>query len=172
MNPEDPKESNLSTLSPYPVRASANGSRVFDTDRGITYQLAFASETKSYPSSPFAENLVTFAIVPLKGYTKKVFFRERVDLRIELTIMGELQALFKLNPFLVIAYTCDTTENLERHRSIVFKKWYRKYLQALNVTHVTYQGPGTRTYGGILFSEDNPYKEDIEAEFNFQLSGK
>ena len=172
MNPKDPKESSLSTLSPYPVRVSSDGGRVFDTDRGITYQLAFASEAESYPNSTFGQNLVTFAIVPLMGYTRKVFFAEKGDIRIEVTIMGLLQDLFSSNPLLVIAYSCDTDQELERHRSILFGQWYRKYLQPQNVTRMTYANRSTRIYAGILFRQDNPYSNEIEEEFTFQLDGK
>lgn len=172
MNPKDPQKSSSLTLSPYPVRVSGNGFRAFDTERGITYQLVFALEEKSYPNSPFAKNLVTFTISPLRGYTYDGFYKDRGDPRIELTIMGQLQSLFDLNPLLVVAYTCDTTYGLERHRSILFGKWYRKYLKFMGVTRMIYDNPGTRTYAGILYHESNPFITEIEEEFRFQLLGK
>lgn len=172
MNPKSPQESSSSTLSPYPVRVSSNGSRVFDTERGITYQLAFTAEAKSYPNSPFADNLVTLAIVPATGYTRKTFFEDKGDPRIELTIMGLVQRLFELNPLLIIAYTCDTTHGLERHRNILFGRWYRKYLKFNEIIRMKYENPGTRTYAGVLFHERNPFKDEIEEEFKYQLTGK
>lgn len=171
-NPKNPQESSSSTPYPYPVRISDNGSRLFDTDRGITYQLAFAPQASSFPDSPFAENLVTLAIVPLRGYTRRTLQKEKSDSRIELTIMGLLQHFFEVNPLLVIAYTCDTGNELEEARFILFKRWYRKYLEQEGIIHMPYESPSTRVYAGVLYRQDNPYKDAIEEEFNAQLRGK
>ncbi|MVM35241.1 hypothetical protein GO755_34790 [Spirosoma sp. HMF4905] len=171
MNPRSPKERSLSTHTPYPVRVNKDGF-LFDTDQGITYQLFVQSNAKVFPEQPFGENCVTLSVLPLRGYSRPTAFSLKGDPRLELTIMDELKKLFQANPLLVIAYSCDLTNELERHRSVTFGRWYRKYLSTVGVLRKKYENPGLRAYGAVLYHESNPYMIEIEEEFSEIFSGK
>ena len=171
MSLKNPRESSLLTLSPYPVQENEAG-LTFETHSGIRYQLAFESNAKEFPHSSFGENCVTLSIIPLKGYNRRRSYEGLGDPRIEITVMGQLLKLFDLNPLLIINYSCDLTDELERHRNIIFGRWYLTHLEPNGVARQKHINTSERIYAAVLYRESNPHRHELEETFSKIFRGK
>lgn len=165
------RESSSSILLPYQVQENESGI-TFKTEFGITYQLAFESNVKEFPYNSFGDDCVTLSIIPLNGYSRQGSYSGLGDPRIEITIMDQLLRLFDLNPLLVINYSCDLTDNLERHRNIIFGRRYLTHLQPRDIIRKKHTNVSERVYISVLYRGDNPYKAEIEETFLQIFRGK
>jgi hypothetical protein len=171
MSQKDQRESSLSIPSTYPVHERNNSFR-FTTDRGIIYEIVFQSNLTIFPDEPFGENSVTIALTPTIGYHRDKSFFLHPDSKIEATVVQLLRDLFDANPFLVINYTCDTLQGFDRHRRIIFGKWYKKYSASTGILRINHDDPSQRIYAAALYHQDNPYKADIERVFTELFKNK
>lgn len=86
--------------------------------------------------------------------------------------MGQLLRLFDLNPLLVINYSCDLTDDLERHRNIIFGRWYITHLEPKEIVRQKHTNTSERIYAAVFYREDNPYRYELEGIFSEIFRGK
>jgi len=173
MKANDPKESSSLTPSPYPVHYVNNGAEgYFTSDLQVRYLLAFTQNEGESNNPQYRDTCVTVSLVPQSGYKYTERYRGEFDPRVEPTVMGELVRLFKSNQFVVVYFSCDTSNEYERNRHITFGKWYTKYLLPLGVCRKRYSNPSQRVYACVYYFADHPYRTEIEEDFSRLLYGK
>lgn len=172
MKARNQKALSLSTLSPYPVQLRSSGDITFATDHQVRYKLSFTRNRAELPNTTFADNCLTLTIVPLSGYVYYGPFAGIADPRVAITIMDQIVELFQSNPSLVLNYTCDLADELERNRKIAFGTWYKTYLKPMGVERIEYDNPSGRVHAAALYWHNHPDRAEVEEIFNEIFVGK
>lgn len=85
-------------------------------------------------------------------------FAGRFDEKIKRTIISIIRKFFKINGDKALLYFCFPDDELARHRSIIFNKWYKDELSD-DINHIKKDITYNREtfYGGMLILKRNPF---------------
>ncbi len=155
-NPSDPTTSSSLSPLPYPLTDDKDGF-LFITDAEVTYKLAFRSDADYFTGWPFAEHLLSFSIIPIRGKVGAA------DPRIGATVTHALQLAYEADPELIIAFTCSVEDDLQRHRRVLFGSWYRKHKAEYNRLSYTDED---KLYTAAIFRRSHAHSALIEEVFN------
>ncbi|WP_461095972.1 DUF6169 family protein [Spirosoma luteolum] len=173
MKPTSQKGSNLSTLSPYPVRYRNNGTEGhFISDNSINYLLSFTQNEGEPNNSLYGDACVTVGLYALSGYVPTGSGKRSYDERVELTVMGELIRLFNASPVAVVYFSCDTAGGYEKSRHKLFGIWYDNHLAPLGILRKQYSDESQRIYASMYYRPEHPFREEVERDFDLLLHGK
>lgn len=168
MSRNDPKESGLPQLFPYPLVMVENvndkgtvdeGSIVYEftTDKGVLYQLVFLPDYEYLPSNNPVSYLAYSFI--LNRISDKV---GAIDPRIKDTVVYGLDAAFSANPHLIVSYQCSAKDAQQRFRAILFRKWLDLYGSNYETLDFT---DGFDLYATAFFRKDHSMRMQIRQTF-------
>jgi hypothetical protein len=141
----------------------------FLTDSKILYSVEFQGSTYQeyanfFPAlMKFGYGLVVSGF-PLVQSTKRNF-----DVKIKTTICEILRSHFyHLGNETVLLYHCDSSDGMQRQRSITFNAWYNEinYDGLYLKESLVYEFLHEKTYMGYITPKSNPNLLAIQAEFN------
>jgi hypothetical protein len=160
---------NSLVLSPYNVVEEEAGVFSFVISQDITFHLSFqlANNNDGFEGLPLVQDkvlIVNFRPVP------KVEVDDISDARIAKTITNHLQAA--LDNGYILNYLCSDEKGLERHRRIIFGKWYRALENKDEYEKIDYvleeDDINKKTYLGFVIKIDN----DLFDEFQASVEGE
>ncbi|MCD6065386.1 MAG: hypothetical protein K0S33_212 [Bacteroidetes bacterium] len=100
----------------------------------------------------------------------KVFGRGH-DPKIGATIMHLISELFLAYPDSILAYVCSALDQQDRHRQILFAKWYNA--SSLKEGFIFIRKKIYDNYCGVIYSASHPAVFEIgDAFFDFDLDNK
>ncbi|MCK8496036.1 DUF6169 family protein [Spirosoma sp. RP8] len=148
----------MSNYLPYPLISDEDGF-LFTTDAGIEYRILTRPDADYFPDLEFAESIFSFSFYPANNAEPS----KESDPRIECTVIYALVLIFDSRPDVVLSFTCSTKDGRERHRSILFGKWFSQY--GGGYTRIKRSNPQTSFYAYTIFLADHPHSEQIKEEF-------
>lgn len=116
----DKKASNF--IIPYPVQENSDGTIVFTTDAGITYQVGFVDASYHFEGVQLAGSQV----FELSFYPIGSTGRLPQDIRVGLTIIYLLQIFF-LDHENVLLYVCESLDRKHHARKRKFDTWFNQF---------------------------------------------
>lgn len=153
----NPRALSSSNLSHYKLEETEEG-YTFTTLNHIIYEMIFRSDADYFPEYDFAESIVSFSLTPVHAVGIPV-----KDVQIERTVMYALSRTFEANPETILAFTCSTEDDLERHRRILFGRWYQR--NGRGYTRLTHNDAANKLYTAVIYRDDHPDREQINAIF-------
>lgn len=160
---------NSLALSPYNVVEERAGVYSFVTSQDITFHLSFqlANNNDGFEGFPDVQEkvlIVNFRPVP------KVDVNEINDSRIAKTITNHLQAA--LDNGYILNYLCSDEGGLERHRRIIFGKWYRGLKNKDEYDKMDYEleEDDKKTYLGFVIKRDNNLFDEFQASVEGEVA--
>jgi hypothetical protein len=100
----------------------------------------------------------------------KVFGRAH-DPKVGTTIMHLIEVFFASYPNSILVYVCSALDQQDRHRQILFAKWYKS--SSLRAGFIFMQKKILTTYCGIIYNANHPALVDIgDAFFDLDLENK
>lgn len=158
----------INSHSPYQLKESSIGGFDFETDAGLTYNIAliedhtFGDSYQAYMLNVLPHSMEEYYLVK-----EKRIVRTRQDEKIKQTVKAVLDELFK-NKEIVVDYLCMTNDNRQASRSRLFKKWFKEYNQGnvydLLETHL--EDEGASNYMGVIIRKDNIQYDQFCEGFN------
>jgi hypothetical protein len=97
------------------------------------------------------------------------------DKRIEVTLQQVLRLFFENNPYHVVFFTCDSTDNKHQSRLLMFNEWHSEHkTQFTNLPFCIAGGMIDEevmadTIGGVFFLTDSPNSELIRNFVNSEV---
>ena len=144
----------INSFSQYPVSKTDEGSYVFQTSKGIHYDISF-EEDRAIGGCPTCQLILT----------KVEHIRSGYDPNVEPSILAIINEFFRsyLN---VLLYICDTSDGRESNRYRLFLKWFEKHAEPNRFTIRTgkINIEEHELYITVIFENRNPLQSDIIAQ--------
>ncbi|MBQ7552862.1 MAG: hypothetical protein IJT46_00695 [Bacteroidaceae bacterium] len=159
----------INACSPYKLRLSALGGFDFDTDSGLTYNIALIQDYT------FGESFQTYMLNVLPHSMQEFYaLREyrmsiNVDKKIEPTVIAVLNEALN-NQNIVIDYVCLSDDNRQSSRFRLFNRWFQKNANDnIVLLSTSIEVDGIINYLGAFLRRDNPqFNEFCDAFSKFE----
>ena len=136
----------------------------FDTDKGVPYIIILE---KSSFVPPYGDFLFDFSFFPVVPKEKRNKDQNGFDPKICQTLINFLEELFDQDVRNSIIFICDSQDQRELYRKILFDKWYDKSsLERFEKLDFKLVNDGENysitTYISIVTLKNNPYLNDLK----------
>lgn len=144
--------------TPYKLINAGKGTYLFTCDNGTEYTCFFIA--LPITDKDGNNHLIYSFGFDRSGKFVSTNFTNRFDVRIKLTIVYIIKEFFKLNEDNAVLYFCYPDDQLARHRSIAFSKWYKEEFSG-EIVHLKKDTvyKNEILYGGMLIFKVNPFYE-------------
>lgn len=157
------KLESINRYSPYRVGQTEydNTSFYFDTDFGLKHTISFMFEQSFVLSGAFQ------FCINVEGDG-----RSPGDIKLRHTIFAIIEEFFDVNGEDVMLYLCETGDEKEGLRNILFIRWFNTYEQRDKYIIKTAEGvlDGQRNFTALFSRKDNPRLAEQLAEFEETIS--
>lgn len=136
----------------------------FVTDKGIPYMIILE---KSSFIPPYGDFLYDFSFFPLAAKEERNKDQNGFDHKIHLTLLNFLEDLFSQDVRNTIVYICDSQDQREFYRKILFDKWYNEFsIERFEKLDFKLVNDGSdyliTTYISIVTLRENPHLDDLK----------
>ncbi|SIS65547.1 DUF6169 family protein [Belliella pelovolcani] len=116
---------------------------------------------------PYGDFLYDFSFFPLAAKEKRNKDQNGFDHKIHLTLLNFLEDLFSQDVRNTIVYICDSQDQREFYRKILFDKWYNEFsIERFEKLDFKLVNDGSdyliTTYISIVTLRENPHLDDLK----------
>lgn len=146
---------NINKKSPYLVQNNGDGSFVFETDHGVSYEVCFVID---YTLG--IDNSYQLCIDNVDNKTQPR------DVKVRDTIIAIIEDFFRNNE-LCLLYVCDTSDGRQKARDRIFRMWFEE--KATNdmytIIPASVEVDGEEYFASLILCNSHPEYDSITTAF-------
>lgn len=158
----------INARSPYLLRESPMGGFDFETDAGLTYNIALIEDhTFGNNYQTYMLNVLPLSMEEYYLVKEKRIVRKRHDIKIRQVVVAVLEELYK-NKNVIVSYVCLTDDRRQSSRLRLFKKWFDEYENndKFCFLQTTMEDENMMNHFGVILSKENSQYDSFLALFH------